>query len=310
VNTVVANSVTLLRPLIGEDIDLVVRLTPAPVSVRADHYQMEQILMNLAVNARDAMPGGGKLVLETASLEVSADGTASFQGVDAGFAAVLPAGIGHGPWVLLRVRDNGVGMSEETRARLFEPFFTTKEEGKGSGLGLSTVYGIVSHSAGLVRVESALGRGSTFTVCLPRVPPMGEQSAPADPQPAPRGGSGTILLVEDEADVRELARRVLEKGGYQVIPVSSAREALLVAEGSAVIHAVVTDIVMPGGMSGVEMGERLGRSRPSLPVLYMSGYTDDMRFHAPPTARQIPFLGKPFQPVELLSKVQELLKKP
>lgn len=265
--------------------------------------------MNLAVNARDAMPGGGTLVLETASLEMNADGTATFQGVDPGFDALLPPGIGSGSWVLLRVRDDGVGMSEETLARLLEPFFTTKEEGKGSGLGLSTVYGIVLHSGGLVRVESALGRGSTFTVCLPRVPLAGEQFAAADLTPSPLGGSGTILLVEDEADVRELARRVLEKGGYRVIPVSSAREALLVAEGSAVIHAIVSDVVMPGGMSGVEMGERLSRTRPSLPVLYMSGYTDDIRLHAPASAGQLPFLGKPFAPAELLAKVQELLRK-
>jgi PAS domain S-box-containing protein len=307
-NKVVANSVTLLRPLIGEDIELVVRLAPVSLCVRADHYQMEQILMNLAVNARDAMPGGGKLLLETAGLDVEADSRASFQGSEAEFHAILPAGLAEGPYVLLRVQDNGVGMSEETRERIFEPFFTTKDEGKGSGLGLSTVYGIITQSGGRVRVETTLGRGTTFTVCIPRVPAADEHAAADEPPPSPRSGSGTVLLVEDESDVRELARRVLEKGGYDVIPVASAREALLIAEGSAVIDIVVTDVVMPGGMSGVEMGERLSRTRPTLPVLYMSGYTDDARIHGKTASGRLPFLGKPFQPAELLARVQTMVK--
>ena len=308
-NKVVANSVTLLRPLIGEDIELVVRLAPVSLCVRADHYQMEQILMNLAVNARDAMPGGGRFLLETASLDVAADGTASFRESEAGFHAILPAGLAPGPYVLLRVQDNGVGMSEETRERIFEPFFTTKDEGKGSGLGLSTVYGIITQSGGRVRVETALGLGTTFTVCIPRVPAVDEHAAADDTPLSPQNGSGTVLLVEDESDVRELARRVLEKGGYQVIPVASAREALLIAEGSAIINAVVTDVVMPGGMSGVEMGERLSRTRPTLPVLYMSGYTDDARIHRKTASGGLPFLGKPFQPAELLARVQMMVKK-
>ena len=307
-NKVVANSVTLLRPLIGEDIELVVRLAPDSLCVRADHYQMEQILMNLAVNARDAMPGGGKLLLETGSLEIGADGTASFRGSEAGFHATPPVGLTAGQYVLLRVQDNGVGMSEETRERIFEPFFTTKDEGKGSGLGLSTVYGIITQSGGRVRVDTALSRGTTFTVCIPRVPAVDEHAAADDTPPSPRNGSGTILLVEDESDVRELARRVLEKGGYQVISVASAREALLIAEGSAVINAVVTDVVMPGGMSGVEMGERLSRTRPTLPVLYMSGYTDDARIHGKSASGRLPFLGKPFHPSELLARVQAMIK--
>ncbi len=308
INKVVANSVTLLRPLIGEDIELVVHLAPVSLCVRADHYQIEQILMNLAVNARDAMPGGGKLLLETAGLEMGADGTASFGESETGFHAIPPAGLAAGPYVLLRVQDNGVGMSEETRERIFEPFFTTKDEGKGSGLGLSTVYGIITQSGGRVRVETALSRGTTFTVCIPRVPAVDENAAADDTPPPPRSGSGTVLLVEDESDVRELARRVLEKGGYQVIPVASAREALLIAEGSAVIDAVVTDVVMPGGMSGVEMGERLSRTRPTLPVLYMSGYTDDARIHGKTGSERLQFLGKPFQPAELLARVQTMVK--
>jgi PAS domain S-box-containing protein len=336
-NKVVANSVTLLRPLIGEDVDLVVCLAPVALSVRADHYQMEQVLMNLAVNARDAMPEGGRLILETAGLEKNDDGEVrcvrredplqradpqrgASQPSEAPYGAapsddtrcvelLPPADLPAGEWVLLRVQDTGVGMSEDTRAHIFEPFFTTKDEGKGSGLGLSTVYGIVTQSGGRLRVESALGSGSTFTVCIPRVKTAGTAAFLEERAPSARGGSGTVLLVEDEKDVRELARRVLEKGGYRVIPVSSAREALLVAEGSAVIDMVVTDVVMPGGMSGVEMGERLSRSRPTLPVLYVSGYTDEPRIHGRNTAESLPFLGKPFQPSQLLARVAEMLKK-
>ncbi len=177
--------------------------------MRADHYQMEQILMNLAVNARDAMPGGGKLCLETASLDIGADGAATrFSGSDAGFHARLPADLPAGPWVVLRVQDNGVGMSEETRAHVFEPFFTTKDEGKGSGLGLSTVYGIVTQSGGRVRVDSAPGQRerrspSAFPACAAG---SGRRRGRKTTPPGPGRGSGTVLLVEDEADVRELAR--------------------------------------------------------------------------------------------------------
>ncbi len=308
-NTIVTASLSLLRPLIGEDIEVVVHLAPVPLSVRADHSQMEQILMNLAVNARDAMPGGGRLSVETAIAETDRGGHASFQAAKKGFQAPLPADLPPGSWIVLRVQDNGVGMSEETRAHIFEPYFTTKEEGKGSGLGLSTVYGIVTQTGGKVRVDSALGRGSVFTVCLPRaMGTAGRQAAEEPLIPVPSAaGSGTVLLVEDEADVRELARRVLERGGYRVVPAASAREALLIAEGSALLDCVVTDVVMPGGMSGVEMGERLSRSRPSLPVLYMSGYTDDARFRA--RESRLPFLGKPFQANDLLDKVREILRK-
>jgi PAS domain S-box-containing protein len=308
-NKVVANSVTLLRPLIGEDIELMVRLTQFSVCVQADHYQMEQVLMNLVVNARDAMPGGGRLVLETAGMELGNDGKVVSTGSADDFEAVVPLDLPPGQWVVLRVQDNGVGMSEDTRSHLFEPFFTTKDEGKGSGLGLSTVYGIVSQSGGRLHVESALGQGTVFTICLPRVQPTGERAPREDALPSPRTGSGTVLLAEDQADVRELARRVLERAGYQVIPVSSAREALLVAEGSAMIDIVITDVVMPGGMNGVELGDRLSRSRPSLPVLYISGYADDIRFQGKALSAKLPFLGKPFPPSELLARVQEMLKR-
>jgi signal transduction histidine kinase/CheY-like chemotaxis protein len=310
-NKVVANSVTLLRPLIGEDIELIVRLSPSALWVRADQGQIDQVLMNLAVNARDAMPGGGKLLLETAGTESGLVGNEPagetprqdpVEG-DARFPAALPAG----RWALLAVQDDGVGMSEDTRGHVFEPFFTTKDEGKGSGLGLSTVYGIVTQSAGRITLDSAPGRGSTFTIALPVVPPSDERLE-ADERPRRLlSGSGTILLVEDELEVRNLTCKVLERGGYMVVPVASAREGLLVAEGSTALDLVVTDVVMPGGMSGVEMGERLSRSRPKLPVLYVSGYTDNEKFHSPAGTRGLHFLSKPFQPDELLARVKSMI---
>ena len=306
-NKVVATSVTLLRPLIGEDIELIVRLSSSALWVRADQGQVDQVLMNLAVNSRDAMPGGGKLLLETFCVECGVGG--ALHGTDAGALGPkgIPPGLFPGRWALLKVHDDGVGMSEETRAHIFEPFFTTKEEGKGSGLGLSTVYGIVTQAAGRISVESAMGRGSVFTVAFPRVQPSAEQP-PSERLPLHvQQGSGTVLLVEDESDVRELATRVLERGGYRVVAVASAREALLVAEGSTQLDMVVTDVVMPGGMSGVEMGERLSRTRPELPVLYVSGYSDHAKFHSPTGTRGLQFLGKPFQPHELLSRVKSMM---
>ena len=325
-NKVVANSVTLLRPLIGVDIELVVRLAPSALWVRADQGQIDQVLMNLAVNARDAMPGGGKILLETAGADTGSARTASPKADSASPKADsappkadsaqpktvageerFPDGLPQGRWALLKVQDDGVGMSEDTRAHVFEPFFTTKDEGKGSGLGLSTVYGIVTQSAGRIQVASAPGRGSTFTIALPRVQPSGERPPAAErPRHFP-AGSGTILLVEDEAVVRELTCKVLERGGYMVVPVASAREGLLVAEGSMALDLVVTDVVMPGGMSGVEMGERLSRSRPTLPVLCVSGYTDDVKFHSPAGTRGLHFLSKPFQPDELLARVKSVI---
>ena len=319
-NKVVATSVTLLQPLIGEDIELVVHLFPDALWLRADHGQLDQVLMNLAVNARDAMPGGGKLLLETSRLE---DARAAARGA-ADSSAPVAAGVPdlegsggepgedgslRGPWVLLKVQDEGVGMSEETQAHVFEPFFTTKEEGKGSGLGLSTVYGIVTQAGGTIRVQSAPGRGSTFTVLLPMVATEGGRpSSEEAPRPL-SAGSGTILLVEDEPGVRNLTTRVLERGGYMVVAVASAREALLVAEGSTTLDLVITDVVMPGGMSGVEMGERLSRTRPAVPVLYISGYSDDGKLRSA-GSQGLNFLGKPFQPHELLARVKTILSGP
>ena len=200
-------------------------------------------------------------------------------------------------------------MSEEVRQHLFEPFFTTKEHGKGTGLGLSIVYGIIMQTGGRIRVDSAPGMGSTFTIWIPRAP---AESSCREKQEGPTevpAGTGTVLLVEDEADVRLLTRRLLEQGGYRVLTASSAQEALLIAEGSAAIDAVVTDVVMPGGMDGLQMGERLSRTRQGLPVLYMSGYTEDERLTASIAGSSLPFIPKPFQSKELLRRVSELLRK-
>ncbi len=280
-NRVVATSVTLLRPLIGEDIDLEVHLSSGELCVHADHAQVDQILMNLAVNARDAMPNGGRLLMETGQVEIGPSGNVAGTEADTpDFTGKLPADLPPGKWAILRVQDFGVGMTQDTREHIFEPFFTTKDEGKGSGLGLSTVYGIVTQSGGGIRVESAVSQGSTFTVFLPFLPSGRAAAADEEKPRALQAGSGAVLLVEDEANVRELARKVLERGGYTVTPVASAREALLVAESNAALDLVVTDVVMPGGMSGIEMGARLARTRPRLPILYMSGYHDDARFRS------------------------------
>ncbi len=303
-NKVVSSAMSLIAPLIGEDIELSVRLAETPVCLRADGGQMEQILMNLVVNARDAMPRGGTLLLETAALEVGANGAASdCRGW------VLPADISAGPWIGLRVRDTGVGMSEETKSHLFEPFFTTKEEGKGSGLGLSTVYGIVTQSGGHITVQSEPGKGSTFAIFLPRILVTDTGPAPEPRAASVRSGSGTILLVEDDDTLSALARRVLESAGYTVATAASGPEAARWIEEAGAADLVITDVVMPGGMSGVELGARLGASHPSMPVLYMSGYTDDTLMPTDAQGSRLPFLAKPFQPDDLLQRVADLLRK-
>ena len=301
-NAVVAGAETLLRPLLGEDVELEVRLTRAPVCVLADPYQLEQVIINLAVNARDAMPDGGRLVLQAAEVDMQQ----SCQDAD---CPAVPVDLPPGAYAVLCVQDTGAGMSEDVRLHLFEPFFTTKEHGKGTGLGLSIVYGIITQTGGRIRVDSAPGQGSTFTIWIPRAP---KDNSCAEKQEGARdvpAGSGTVLLVEDEADVRLLTRRLLEQGGYRVLTASSAQDALLIAEGSAAIDVVVTDVVMPGGMGGLEMGERLSRTRQGLPVLYMSGYTEDDRLTASMAGASLPFLPKPFQPEELLRRVSELVRK-
>ncbi|MBI2900743.1 MAG: response regulator [Planctomycetes bacterium] len=291
VASIVAGMEKMLRRLIGEDVDLTVA-TPSPGRVRADPGQIEQVVMNLVVNARDAMPGGGQITIEVEEVEL-----------DAGYAAAHP-GARPGPHVLLTVTDTGGGMSEEVRAHLFEPFFTTKE--KGTGLGLSTVYGIVRRFDGHISVTSEPGRGTTMRAYLPRAEAGEVPAAPAPPPPVARGKE-TVLLVEDEEAVRRLARVILESQGYAVIEAADAREALHAIEtGPAAIHLLLTDTVMPG-MGGLQLAREARDRRPDLRILLMSGYTDRTLVDREPEAADLPFLQKPFTVAGLASKVREVL---
>jgi GAF domain-containing protein/CheY-like chemotaxis protein len=295
-NTVVASTNQMLRRLIGEDIALGTVLDPDLGRVKADPGQIEQILMNLTINARDAMPKGGQLTIETTNVELD---TAYVRGhVDA-----RP-----GPHVMLAVSDTGVGMTRETLARLFEPFFTTKEVGKGTGLGLSTVYGIVKQSGGCMWVYSEPGEGATFKIYLPRVQDAAEPSEATTTPPADAPcGSETILLVEDEDEVRELARELLQARGYTVLEAPDGAEALRISERHpGMIHLMLTDIVMPG-MSGRELATRLTALRPGVAVLYMSGYTDNAVVHHGVLDPGAAFVQKPMAPDVLVRKVRELL---
>jgi PAS domain S-box-containing protein len=292
-NAAVRDMGQLLRRLIGEDINLVTSLGPSLGRVKIDPGQLEQLLLNLTVNARDAMPQGGNLTLETADVELGGNRAP-------GDPEFLP-----GKYVMLAVRDDGSGMTEEVKARVFEPFFTTKEVGRGTGLGLATVYGIVKMNHGHIDVESAPDRGSVFRVYLPRVE---EQPSGLLPPPkALRRGTETILLAEDEEAVRSLARRVLEMAGYKVREAQNGPQALqLCAPHSGPIDLLVTDVVMPH-MSGRQLAERFQAERPGLKVLYLSGYTEDAVVRHGVVETEVAFLSKPFTPVALAEKVREVL---
>jgi CheY-like chemotaxis protein len=286
----------MLRRLIGEDVQLELRLDPGAGRVTADPGHLEQVVMNLAVNARDAMPGGGRLTLETAAVTL-----------DAAFVAEHP-GSSAGPHVLLAVRDTGSGMTAEVLSHMFEPFFTTKAPGHGTGLGLSTVYGIVKQHRGYVDVESEPGRGSTFRIYLPRVEAQPTESAEAvGPGPGP-GGRETVLFVEDEEVLRDLVHKVLAQRGYRVLTASDGAAALgAVERHGAAVDLVLTDVIMPQ-MSGPALVAQLRARHPALRVLYVSGYTAEaLREQAESGA---PFLAKPFAPEALLRKVREVLDAP
>jgi len=292
-NAVVAGVEKMLKPVIGEDIQLLTVLHPDLGRVRADPGQVEQVIMNLAVNARDAMPQGGQLTIETANADLD-------QTYARNHVPIEP-----GPYVMLAVSDTGQGMDEQTRSRAFDPFFTTKEE--GTGLGLSTVYGIVKQSGGYIWVYSEPGQGTTFKVYLPRVDAPVQTSPPHRPPGESVRGSETILLVEDEDAVRELARRVLEECGYRVVEAANGDEALLVCEREQEpIHIMITDVVMPG-MSGRELADRTGSLRPDMKVLYISGYTDNAIVSRGMLKPGVLFLQKPFRPDALALKVRKAL---
>ena len=294
-NAVVTGTQRLLHRLIGEHIELRAELDPGLGAVRADPAQLEQVIINLAVNARDAMPRGGQLLITTQNVLVT----------DAD--AVTRPLVASGSYVQLTVTDTGTGFDEQVLSRLFEPFFTTKGPGKGTGLGLSTVYGIVQQSGGTIDAVSTVGQGSTFTVLLPRVEAVPDGAPAVAPPVAPAAGTETILLVEDEAALRAVARRSLEGQGYRILEASDGEMALaLTAAHVDRIDLLVTDVVMPG-MHGREVATRIVAQRPGIRVLYMSGYTNDAIVHLGVLDPGVAFLQKPFSPDALRRKVREVL---
>jgi signal transduction histidine kinase/CheY-like chemotaxis protein len=297
-NQVVAGMEDMLRRLIGEDVELRIRAHSGLWPVKADPGQIEQAILNLVVNARDAMPEGGKLSLETANVELDE----TYAGTH---VPVEPGG-----YAMLAVTDSGVGMGDEVKARLFEPFFTTKGRGKGTGLGLSTTYGIVKQSGGYIWCYSEPGHGTVFKIYLPRVDAPVERPA-AGPMPAVSGSAGeTVLLVEDEREVRALVQKLLRMQGYTLLTAANPDEAVSMSrEYRGTIHLMVTDVVMPG-MSGRQLAERLAASRPGMKVLYVSGYTDDAIVHHGILEPGTAFLQKPFSPQALARKVREVLEAP
>ncbi len=294
-NDIVADMDQMLRRLIGEHMQLITRRHTTLGKTKADPGQMGQVLLNLVVNARDAMPQGGTILVETADAEV-----------DAAQANQHP-GLRPGPYVLLKVTDTGHGMEDEVKSHLFEPFFTTKEKGKGTGLGLSTVYGIVKQSGGYVYVDSEVGKGTSFQVYLPRLEESAETKTIGEAKPLPRTGTETILLVEDEDSVRNLVRDILQMNGYTVFDARDGREALdLCGQHPEHIHLLLTDVIMPQ-MSGRELAEKMTSLKPQTKILFMSGYTDDALLHQNARVPAVSYLQKPFTPETLTRKVREVL---
>jgi CheY-like chemotaxis protein len=304
-NRVVEDIAAMIRRIIGEDVDLVTRLETGLPDIRIDPGQLEQIILNLAVNARDAMPAGGELAVETRS--------ESFPTGMIGGTEPLPPG----RYVMLSVSDKGVGMTPEVRERLFEPFFTTKEPGKGTGLGLSTVYGIVKQSEGQILVYSEPGKGSTFKLYFPAAADQAGRDRESAPGPLEksawspsRAGSETILLVEDEAPVRKLVAELLEGAGYSVLPADDGVAALEAARAfQGPIHLLVTDVVMRN-MGGQLLSRKLLEARPDTRILFMSGYTDESFLQMQVRNASLSFIQKPFSPSQLLAKVRQALDTP
>ena len=296
-NRVVSGMETMLRRLIGEHIEIVTSLLPDLGCIKADPSQIEQILMNLAVNARDAMPSGGTITIETANVEL--DNSHQRQ----------PSEVKPGSYVMLSTSDTGVGMDSETRAHIFEPFFTTKQRGKGTGLGLSTVYGIVKQSAGYIYAYSEPGTGTTFKVYLPRVEGKAEILKPEETRSIYRGRE-TILLVEDNAPLREMAREMLKGFGYAVLDSGLPFDAIRIAQGhEGPIALLITDVVMPE-VNGHVLAEKLTAVRPEMKVLYTSGYTDNACVERGELEAGCPLLEKPFTGDDLAKRVREILDSP
>jgi nitrogen-specific signal transduction histidine kinase/CheY-like chemotaxis protein len=293
-NVVVFDMDKMVRRLIGEHIDLVALIDPTLGKVKADPGQLEQVLLNLIVNARDAMPEGGKITIETGNVLLSSE------------YAVRHAAVA-GPHVTLAVSDTGCGIPADVRTHVFEPFFTTKGAGKGTGLGLATVYGIVKQSGGHVSLYSEVGTGTTFKIYLPRVDTVGVDGQITPAALSAPQGTETVLLVEDEDQVRKIVEAILEDQGYNVLSAANGEEAIqLAAHYYSEIHLVFTDVVMPQ-MSGRELAERLLRMRPQLKVLYMSGYTDDSIVRHGLLDAKLNFIQKPFDSAAAARKVREVL---
>ena len=292
-NAIVHNLEKMLRRLIGEDLDFRASLDPQLGNIMADQGQIEQVIVNLVVNARDAMPQGGKVTIETANVDLDESDARRHSPQQSG------------PYVLLTVSDTGVGMDAETQAHIFEPFFTTKELGKGTGLGLSTVYGVVRQSGGHVWVYSEPGHGTTFKVYLPRTGQPSPLEKPDAGVAESLSRTETILLVEDEDALRELARDLLSDNGYTVLVASRPDDAIEIArQHKGPIHLLLTDMVMPG-MNGRVLAERLALIRPDMKVLFMSGYTGFT--HSSLIEKGLVFLPKPFTKRSLLKKVHDVL---
>ena len=297
-NLLVNSLVKMVRPMIGEDIEMVTRLSGKPCTVKADPGQIEQVIMNLVVNARDAMPGGGNLTIETSHVDLTESALADFSDAHPG------------PYIQLAVIDTGMGMTKATLARLFEPFFTTKEQGKGTGLGLATVFGIVKQSGGQVRVHSELGRGATFQIFLPYLK-EDHAALPADLSMLNLArGTETILFVEDEQAMHSVAHFILQRAGYTILTAANGTLALdVAARHSGPIDLLVTNVVMPG-MGGRQLAESLRQTRPNLRVLFVSGYTEDAAFRKGIADRKHAFLQKPYTFNVLTRKIREVLDSP
>ena len=297
-NALVLETQEMFRRLLPESIEMVTRLEPSLGQIMADTGQIHQVLLNLVMNARDAMPGGGSLIMETANVTL-----------DEHYAAAHPE-VTPGPCVLLGVSDDGAGMDEAIRAHIFEPFFTTKELGSGTGLGLATVYGIVRQSGGWIWVYSEVGKGTSFKIYFPRIDTAAFSDDAGVSVPGAYQGDETVLLVEDREDVRSMAREALESFGYKVLEAASGAQALELAGAyTGAIELLLTDVVMPG-MNGRELSDRLKDLRPATKVLFMSGYTENVIVHQGVLKSGIAYIAKPMTPEALAAKVRETLRTP